>query len=391
MLAVLEDRADSIPALVEADPDPNAIGPDGHSAVTMAAAGAVRDQSGAVLKALLSAKLPKGRLDLNQPIEGGKTAIMIVANNNQPELVKLLLDAGASAAGFDSHGTTPLMHAISGACDKCSRYIVESDSGSRSVNERDTNGWSALHLAARSYFGDEVVPVLLKYGADPNAQKKDGVTPLILAAGQNRTNSITALLDAGADPTLADKQEYTALHMAAARGYAAPVEVLLEGGASQEALNEDSATSFGLAVDNNRMAAIRAFREYNGETVTNVSAVAEVNALGLKDLIGTEALLVEFYAPWCDHCKKFAPVFEQIAWSLAASDGDIVVAKADAATDAKLAGLHDVEAFPTIKWFPKGKIKGEKWPGLRMYDAVMHFVKTKTEGEAGGEAGGLLA
>ena len=33
------------------------------------------------------------RLDLNMPIESGRTALMIVSNNNQPELVELLLEA----------------------------------------------------------------------------------------------------------------------------------------------------------------------------------------------------------------------------------------------------------------------------------------------------------
>merc|ERR1711998_741499 len=133
MLAVLKGQVSAIPALLKADPDPNAIGPDGFSAVTMAAAGAVEDPSGATLKAVLTTPLPKGRLDLNQPVEGGRTALMIVANNNQPELVKLLLESGASASGFDSEGSTPLMHAINGACNDCVSRILEDGSGASSV------------------------------------------------------------------------------------------------------------------------------------------------------------------------------------------------------------------------------------------------------------------
>ena len=44
-------------------------------------------------QAILKTEMPKGRLDLSQPIQGGKTALMIVANNNQPKLVRLLLEA----------------------------------------------------------------------------------------------------------------------------------------------------------------------------------------------------------------------------------------------------------------------------------------------------------
>ena len=52
------------------------------------------------------------------------------------ELVKLLIDAGASASGFDADGQTPLMHAINGACGECVKLIIETDSGAASINER---------------------------------------------------------------------------------------------------------------------------------------------------------------------------------------------------------------------------------------------------------------
>merc|ERR1711871_1920808 len=196
MLAVLENQIDTIPALLQADPNPNALGPDGHSAMTMAAAGAVKDPQGSALRALLSAKIPKGRLDLNQPMaQDGKTALMIVSNNNQPELVKLLLDADASAAGFDADGSSPLMHAINGACDDCVRHILATESGASSVNERDTKGWSALMLASRSFYGDDMIAGLLAHGADPTMQAKEEWTALHIAASRGSFQPCTLLLE----------------------------------------------------------------------------------------------------------------------------------------------------------------------------------------------------
>jgi len=76
----------------------------------------------------------------------------------------------------------------------------------------------------------------------------------------------------------------------------------------------------------------------------------------------TKDVLVKYYAPWCGHCKKLAPVWDELAESYANVD-DLVIAKFDATTN-EVAGLQ-VRGYPTLKWYPKGDKSGIDYEGDR--------------------------
>eukprot|EP01083_Nonionella_stella_P122466 368454_1 len=58
---------------------------------------------------------------------------------------------------------------------------------------------------------------------------------------------------------------------------------------------------------------------------------------------------LEFYAPWCGHCKKFAPIYEEASNDPALKD--INFGAIDATSSKQLAKRFDVSRFPTIKFF----------------------------------------
>lgn len=61
-------------------------------------------------------------------------------------------------------------------------------------------------------------------------------------------------------------------------------------------------------------------------------------------------VLIEFYAPWCGHCKKLTPIYEELAEKL--KDEDVSIVKLDATAN-DVPPTFDVRGFPTLFWIPK--------------------------------------
>ncbi|KAI7831281.1 protein disulfide-isomerase [Gamsiella multidivaricata] len=120
-------------------------------------------------------------------------------------------------------------------------------------------------------------------------------------------------------------------------------------------------------------------------TVLSFAAtVAADNVLALtpKDFdksIGSTPALVEFYAPWCGHCKNLAPIYEELGEAFSGKQDKVKIVKVDADAHRELGSRYDVKGFPTLKWFPKG-VEGEPedYTGGRDLDSLSSFVTKKS-------------
>lgn len=114
----------------------------------------------------------------------------------------------------------------------------------------------------------------------------------------------------------------------------------------------DEITSF---VDNAIKGNLEPFR-LSQKTPENIKDVAKVlvrDTFKSKVLESEGDIMVEFFAPWCGHCRNFAPVYEKVAEKIADGNHPLSVYKIDAVGN-DLRDFVDIPGFPTILYYKAG-------------------------------------
>ncbi|XP_005989802.1 protein disulfide-isomerase A3 [Latimeria chalumnae] len=84
-----------------------------------------------------------------------------------------------------------------------------------------------------------------------------------------------------------------------------------------------------------------------------------------------ELILVEFFAPWCGHCKQLAPEYEAAATRL---KGIVPLAKVDCTANSNICSKYGVSGYPTLKLFRDGEESGP-YEGARSADGIVSYLK----------------
>lgn len=116
----------------------------------------------------------------------------------------------------------------------------------------------------------------------------------------------------------------------------------------------------------------------NSDLASNVVELTTANF----DQTGQGLWLLEFYAPWCGHCKKLAPTYEKVANYFHEKNAGVHVAKIDATEHQGLASRFDIKGYPTLLLFREDR-KVADFSGPRTYENIVQWVEQHADSKGG--------
>lgn len=90
--------------------------------------------------------------------------------------------------------------------------------------------------------------------------------------------------------------------------------------------------------------------------------------------------IVKFYAPWCGHCKRLAPTWDELAEKFVGNP-NVKIGKVDCTLgdNKELCNEEEVDGFPTVFIYRNGE-RIEEYNGSRSIEDLIEFVSRHAEG-----------
>lgn len=257
-LLVAAAQSDHVEAmrLLAKGAEPNAVGPDGTTAIMWAASNGDAELVRALIRAGANVKATN---------QFGTSAITEASIIGSASIIDALLKAGADVNRRNPEGETPLMAvARSGKVD-AARLLIEAGAD---VNATEQFGGQSALMWAAAQSQAEMVKLLAASGASVNARgfirqwdrkviteprpkdlNKGGFTPLLYAAREGCVLCARYLVEAGADPDLPDPDRVTPLNMALLNLHFEVARYLITAGADVDKWDFYGRTPLYMAAD----------------------------------------------------------------------------------------------------------------------------------------------
>eukprot|EP00003_Mantamonas_plastica_P010843 TRINITY_DN2033_c0_g1_i4.p1 TRINITY_DN2033_c0_g1~~TRINITY_DN2033_c0_g1_i4.p1 ORF type:complete len:243 (+),score=78.70 TRINITY_DN2033_c0_g1_i4:159-887(+) len=105
--------------------------------------------------------------------------------------------------------------------------------------------------------------------------------------------------------------------------------------------------------------------------MSNAENVMTLTDANFDELTSDGPWLVKFYAPWCGHCKRLAPIFEDAAAKL---DGKVRLGKVDCTVESGLASRFGIRGYPTVNFIRGTQTK--QYSGGRSVEAIVQYCES---------------
>ena len=185
-----------------------------------------------VVKVLVQAGAGAGNVTDNR----GVTCLVLASYMGHTETVRYLVGLKeVDLKHADSTGCTALGHAVVRNHPDVVEVLIDAGAD---IDVKDTRGRSPLHKASISGSLD-VLKMLVKAGADVRVTDNKGYTCLTLAVANGRTETVRYLAGLkDVDVNHSGDKGHTALHLAGGEDYAEVAQLLIDAGADIETRNE---------------------------------------------------------------------------------------------------------------------------------------------------------
>lgn len=163
--------------------------------------------------------------------KGQRTVLSQACKGVNAEIVSILVEAGADVqktSRFAHDDEPPIQTAVRHSSVDVIRVLLKHGAN---VNDQTSEGFTALHKAARRGCADILQALLSEGSADHSLRLINGSQPVHSAARWNQPDCIQMLVEAGADVNSRNNSGKTPLHWAAENHSADAVKWLLSNGA----------------------------------------------------------------------------------------------------------------------------------------------------------------
>ncbi|XP_050688189.1 serine/threonine-protein phosphatase 6 regulatory ankyrin repeat subunit C-like isoform X2 [Eriocheir sinensis] len=205
------------------------------------------------------------------------TVLHVACRKKDTDMVKVLVDAGASTDAQNAAGQTPLHIAAEEGDEATVKFFYSVHANPNITDKFDR---TPIHVAAENGFTPVVDLLAEKFKASVMDRTKDGSTLVHIASLHGHPDTVMAFLRKGVPLHMPNKMGARCIHTAAQRGHVGVVNAILHKGEHVDVTTNDGFSALHIAVKSGKPAMVEALLGH-GANLTMQGGAARESALHL--------------------------------------------------------------------------------------------------------------